>query len=53
VPTNQFSLPGNTKEGIQNLIDDNDFLAKGFQINKITWLKRPEKQLGAYILMGI
>lgn len=53
VPTNQFSLPGNTKEGIQNLMDDNDFLPKGFQIDEITWLKRPEKQLGAHASMGI
>jgi hypothetical protein len=53
VPTTQFSLPDNSKEGIQKLMNDNDFLAKGFQIDEITWLKKQEKQLGAHASMGI
>jgi hypothetical protein len=45
VPTAQFSLPEHSTEGIQRIMDDNDFLAKGFQVDEITWLKRPEKPL--------
>ncbi|GAM42267.1 zinc knuckle domain protein [Talaromyces pinophilus] len=34
-------------------MEDNNFLPKGFQIDEITWLKRPEKQLGAHALIGM
>jgi hypothetical protein len=53
VPTTNFSIPGNDIEGIQRIMEDNDLASKGFQINKIAWLKKPNKPLGMHTSMGI
>jgi hypothetical protein len=53
VPTINFSLPDNETEGIQKIMVDNDLEAKGFQVDRIAWLKRPDKPLGIHASMGI
>jgi hypothetical protein len=53
VPTANFSIPGNEPEGIQRIMADNDLASKGFQIDKIAWLKKPTKPLGMHASMGI
>jgi hypothetical protein len=53
VPTTSFLLPSNETEGIQKIMTDNDLEAKGFQIDRIAWLKRPDKPLGMHASMGI
>jgi uncharacterized protein YjbJ (UPF0337 family) len=41
VPTAEFELPGNEKEGIGKIMEDNELTAKGFQIEGNAWLKKP------------
>ena len=53
VPTAEFLLPASEKQGIQKIMEDNELAAKGFQVEEITWLKRPDKPLGAHASMGI
>lgn len=53
VPTVDFSLPGNEKDGIQKIMEENDLAAKGFYINEIAWMKRPDKPLGVHASLGI
>jgi hypothetical protein len=46
-------MPGNEKEGIQKIMEENDLAAKGFHVDEISWLKRPDKPLGGYASIGI
>ena len=53
VPTADFSLPQNEKEGIRKIMEENDLADRGFDVNEIAWLKRPDKPLGVSGSMGI
>jgi hypothetical protein len=53
VSTVDFSIPGSEKDGIQMIADENDLAAKGFHIDEIVWLRKPDKPLGMYASMGI
>jgi hypothetical protein len=53
VPTEDFSIPGKEKDGIQKIMEENDLAAKGFYIDEIAWLKRTDKPLGMYASMGM
>jgi hypothetical protein len=53
VPTADFSLPQNQKEGIRKIMEENDLADRGFDVNEIAWLKRPDKSLGVSGSMGI
>jgi hypothetical protein len=53
VLTADFSIPGNERDGIQKIMEDNELAAKGFQVDEIAWLKRPDKPLGVHASMGI
>lgn len=53
VPTVGFSIPENQKVGIRKIMEENDLAARGFNIDEIAWLKRPDKLLGMSASMGI
>jgi hypothetical protein len=53
VPTVDFSIPGNEKDGIARIMEENDLAAKGYRVDEIAWLKKPDKPLGMYASMGI
>jgi hypothetical protein len=53
VPTEDFTLDREKKEGIEKIIEENNLTKKGFKIKDITWLKKKDRPLGRSASMGI
>lgn len=52
-PTEEFLLPENEAQGIQKITEENDIVAKGYNIQEIAWLKSKDKELGRSASLGI
>jgi FtsZ-binding cell division protein ZapB len=53
VPTEDFALDREKKEGIEKIMEENDLAEKGFEIEDIAWLKKKDRPLGRSASMGI
>ena len=53
VPTEDFDLDRGKTQGIQKILEENDLMEKGFEIEDIAWLKKKDRPLGRSALMGI
>ena len=53
VPTEDFNLDRGKTQGIQKILEENDLMEKGFEIEDITWLKKKDRPLGRSTSMGI
>jgi hypothetical protein len=53
VPTEDFDLEKEKKEGIEKIMEENDLAEKGFEIEDIAWLKKKDRPLGKSATMGI
>lgn len=52
-PTEDFDLDENKKQAVEDIMGDNDFPSKEYQIEDIAWLKRKDKPLGTSASLGI
>ncbi|EED16651.1 zinc knuckle domain protein [Talaromyces stipitatus ATCC 10500] len=53
VPTEDFDLEKEKREGIEKIMEENDLAEKGFKIEDIAWLKKKDRPLGKATSMGI
>jgi hypothetical protein len=53
VPTEDFDLEKEKKEGIEKIMEENDLAERGFEIEDIAWLKKKDRPLGKSASMGI
>lgn len=53
VPTEDFTLDREKKEGIEKIMEENDLAEKGFEIEDIAWLKKKDRPQGRSASMGI
>ena len=53
VPTEDFNLDRGKTQGIWKILEENDLMEKGFEIEDIAWLKKKDRPLGRSALMGI
>ncbi|EED11825.1 conserved hypothetical protein [Talaromyces stipitatus ATCC 10500] len=53
VPTEDFDLEKEKREGIEKIMEENDLAEKGFEIEDIAWLKKKDRPLGKAASMGI
>jgi regulator of replication initiation timing len=53
VPTEDFDLDREKKEGIVKITEENDLSEKGFEIEDIAWLKKKDRPLGKSASMGV
>lgn len=53
MPTEDFALDREKKEGIGKIMEENELAEKGFEIEDIAWLKRKDRPLGRSASMGI
>ncbi|CEL10493.1 Putative Zinc knuckle domain protein [Aspergillus calidoustus] len=53
VPTEDFDLEFNKKEGIEKILAENKLDEKGFEIEDIAWLKKKDRPLGQSASLGI
>ncbi|KAF7184036.1 hypothetical protein CNMCM7691_004595 [Aspergillus felis] len=52
-PTEDFNLENANAEAIEKIIEENDLAGQGYQIEEVAWLKRKDKPLGKFALLGI
>eukprot|EP00136_Aspergillus_niger_P005212 XP_001395701.2 reverse transcriptase [Aspergillus niger CBS 513.88] len=53
VPTEDFELEGNKKQGIEKIMAENDLHDKKFRVEDIAWLKKRDMPLGKSASMGV
>ncbi|KAI9035009.1 zinc knuckle domain protein [Aspergillus affinis] len=53
VPTEDFELEGNKKQGIEKIMSENDLHDKKFRVEDIAWLKKRDTPLGKSASMGV
>lgn len=53
VPTEDFTLDREKKEGIEKIMEENNLAKKGFEIKDIAWLKKKDRPQGRSAFMGI
>jgi hypothetical protein len=53
VPTEDFDLDMEKRQGIEKIMEENDLTEKGFEIEDIAWLKKKDRPLGRSASMGI
>ncbi|EED14551.1 hypothetical protein TSTA_107580 [Talaromyces stipitatus ATCC 10500] len=53
VPTEDFDLDREKKEGIAKIMEENDLAKKGFKIEDIIWLKKKDRPLGRLASIGV
>jgi hypothetical protein len=53
VPTEDFDLDREKKEGIIKITEENDLAEKGFEVEDIAWLKKKDRPLGRSASLGI
>ena len=52
VPTEDFNLDRGKTQGIQKILEENDLMEKGFEIEDITWLKKKDRCHAAQIVVN-
>jgi hypothetical protein len=52
-PTKNITLPEDQAEVIKNIMEENNLGSRGYQIAKVAWLKRQDKQLGYTASLGV
>ncbi|KAL3255919.1 hypothetical protein ABHI18_007953 [Aspergillus niger] len=53
VPTEDFELEGNKKQGIKKIMAENDLYDKEFRVEDIVWLKKRDMPLEKSALLGV
>jgi hypothetical protein len=53
VPTEDFDLDQEKKQGIQKILIENELEEKGFEIGDIAWLRKKDRPLGRSASLGI
>ncbi|GCB25862.1 hypothetical protein AAWM_08747 [Aspergillus awamori] len=53
VPTEDFELEGNKKQGMEKIMAENDLHDKKFRVEDIAWLKKRDMPLGKLASMGV
>jgi hypothetical protein len=53
VPTEDFDLDQDKKQGVQKILAENNMEEKGFKIEDIAWLKKKDRPLGQSASLGI
>ncbi|THC88360.1 hypothetical protein EYZ11_012191 [Aspergillus tanneri] len=46
VPTEDFDLEGNKRQGIEKIMEENELTGRGFRVEDIAWLKKKDRPLG-------
>ncbi|KIX05960.1 uncharacterized protein Z518_03934 [Rhinocladiella mackenziei CBS 650.93] len=52
LPIEGVMLPENEKDVIDKTTEENDLVTKGYHIEDVAWLKKPDKPLGHALLSG-
>ncbi|THC87930.1 hypothetical protein EYZ11_012621 [Aspergillus tanneri] len=52
-PTEDFELENASAQAIEKIIEGNNLVEHGFQIEEVAWLKQKDKTLGKFASLGI